>query len=214
LVIGRPKRVTSPGTCDIAPLRCTEAHAPVACARTCTHTHTQVSKARLGLLCSLCRQPYGAPIQCAGGRQCVAAFHPLCARNAGLPMAAEKREVCVWLYVCVCVCVGARACVCVRAHVCAHVCVCVHVCVRSHLDLPGCSSSAPPLQSPSLPLSHQVLYRVRLLSLRCTCVESRRWGQHSRPSQGEKAVEETSAKNACSSLLPLFYSHTVTLWQT
>ena len=73
------------------------------------HTNTQVSKDRLALTCSLCRQPYGAPIQCAGGRQCMVAFHPLCARNAGLPMVA-LREV--------------RQCVC---FVCAFVCVCAFV---------------------------------------------------------------------------------------
>ncbi len=49
---------------------------------------TQVSKARWKLRCQLCRQPHGACIQCAGSGSCFAAFHPLCARSAGLHMAA------------------------------------------------------------------------------------------------------------------------------
>ena len=82
-------------------------------ARSCTHTHThththrinpgdrtppagyQVSKARRELLCSICRQPCGAPIQCAAA-QCRTAFHPLCARNAGLPMVASSEVCVVW----------------------------------------------------------------------------------------------------------------------
>jgi PHD-zinc-finger like domain len=46
----------------------------------------QVSKARLRLLCTLCGQQHGACIQCAGSRACCTAFHPLCARDAGLAM--------------------------------------------------------------------------------------------------------------------------------
>ena len=47
-----------------------------------------VSKARRSLLCSLCKQPYGACIQCAGSSKCYAAFHATCARDAGLKMCA------------------------------------------------------------------------------------------------------------------------------
>lgn len=43
----------------------------------------RVPKARKALLCSLCKQPHGACIQCAGSRKCLVAFHPLCARGAG-----------------------------------------------------------------------------------------------------------------------------------
>ena len=50
--------------------------------------HAQVSKARWKLRCQLCRQPHGACMQCAGSATCFAAFHPLCARSAGLHMAA------------------------------------------------------------------------------------------------------------------------------
>lgn len=43
-------------------------------------------QARFQLSCSLCSQTYGACIQCAGSRQCFAAFHPTCAARAGLRM--------------------------------------------------------------------------------------------------------------------------------
>ena len=50
----------------------------------------QVSKARQGLVCYICRRrdlPVNAPIQCAGGRgKCTRAFHPLCARSIGRVM--------------------------------------------------------------------------------------------------------------------------------
>lgn len=41
----------------------------------------QVTAARLKLRCSLCQQPHGACIQCAGSNSCYTAFHPLCARK-------------------------------------------------------------------------------------------------------------------------------------
>jgi hypothetical protein len=47
-----------------------------------------IPTSRQRLLCQLCKQPYGACIQCAGHRLCFAAFHPCCARDAGLPMFA------------------------------------------------------------------------------------------------------------------------------
>lgn len=43
-------------------------------------------QARFQLSCSLCSQTYGACIQCAGSRQCFAAFHPTCASKEGLRM--------------------------------------------------------------------------------------------------------------------------------
>ena len=52
----------------------------------------QVSKARRKLLCSLCRQPHGACIQCAGSAACFTAFHPLCARAAGCACKAFKSK--------------------------------------------------------------------------------------------------------------------------
>ena len=55
---------------------------------TCVMPGMQVSKARWKLRCQLCRQQHGACIQCAGSNSCFAAFHPLCARSAGLHMAA------------------------------------------------------------------------------------------------------------------------------
>lgn len=45
-----------------------------------------VPPARWALRCCLCRQPHGAPIQCAGNAKCARAFHPLCARAKGLVM--------------------------------------------------------------------------------------------------------------------------------
>ena len=50
-----------------------------------------IGKARLSLRCNLCRQPYGACIQCAGGRTCYSTYHPLCARGRGSRM--EVREM-------------------------------------------------------------------------------------------------------------------------
>lgn len=38
------------------------------------------------LTCSVCDQLYGAAFQCSAGSKCYTAFHPLCARLAGLPM--------------------------------------------------------------------------------------------------------------------------------
>ena len=52
----------------------------------------QVSKARKLLTCALCKQKYGACIQCNGGSKCCTAFHPLCARNAGWSMVACPPE--------------------------------------------------------------------------------------------------------------------------
>ncbi|KAK9811508.1 hypothetical protein WJX72_005018 [[Myrmecia] bisecta] len=40
-------------------------------------------------LCSICRRPYGAIIRCNLGH-CAAAFHPLCARNAGQYLAVRE----------------------------------------------------------------------------------------------------------------------------
>jgi hypothetical protein len=40
------------------------------------------------MLCSICRQPHGAHFQCCAGKKCCTAFHPLCARRAGLPHVA------------------------------------------------------------------------------------------------------------------------------
>ena len=48
----------------------------------------QISKARPALKCSVCAPRYGACVQCAGSRSCFTAFHPLCARGAGLHMAS------------------------------------------------------------------------------------------------------------------------------
>jgi hypothetical protein len=67
---------------------------------TCTHSHVQVTAARKRLLCTVCRQPYGACVQCAGGKNCFTAFHPLCARNSGYKMVMELMQVCVCVYVC------------------------------------------------------------------------------------------------------------------
>ena len=52
------------------------------------HSEPAVSatQARFQLSCSLCSQSYGACIQCAGSRQCFAAFHPTCASKEGLRM--------------------------------------------------------------------------------------------------------------------------------
>ena len=49
----------------------------------------QIEAARKRLNCTVCRQPYGACIQCAGGKSCCRAFHPLCARDAGFAMIME-----------------------------------------------------------------------------------------------------------------------------
>jgi hypothetical protein len=49
-------------------------------------TVTVLAQARFQLSCSLCAQAYGACIQCAGSRQCFAAFHPTCAAREGLRM--------------------------------------------------------------------------------------------------------------------------------
>ena len=43
-------------------------------------------QARKTLSCAICKQHYGACIQCAGSRSCYSAFHVLCARRAKLPM--------------------------------------------------------------------------------------------------------------------------------
>ena len=52
----------------------------------------RVPKARKALLCYLCKQPHGACIQCAGSRKCLVAFHPLCARGAGLTVQWLEEE--------------------------------------------------------------------------------------------------------------------------
>ena len=46
-----------------------------------------VAQGRFQLTCSVCGQLWGACIQCAALRACYTAFHPLCARSAGLHMA-------------------------------------------------------------------------------------------------------------------------------
>ncbi|KAG2498072.1 hypothetical protein HYH03_003832 [Edaphochlamys debaryana] len=43
-------------------------------------------QSRSSLRCFLCRQPHGAPLQCAGDPKCYTAFHPMCAREAGLAL--------------------------------------------------------------------------------------------------------------------------------
>lgn len=43
-------------------------------------------QAKWQLTCYLCQQRYGACIQCAGSNKCFLAFHPSCARSAGLLM--------------------------------------------------------------------------------------------------------------------------------
>lgn len=43
-------------------------------------------QAKCQLTCYLCQQRYGACIQCAGSSKCFLAFHPSCARSAGLVM--------------------------------------------------------------------------------------------------------------------------------
>ena len=50
----------------------------------------RIGRARLSLRCGICRQPYGACVQCAGGAKCYATYHPLCARGRGYRM--EVRE--------------------------------------------------------------------------------------------------------------------------
>lgn len=52
-----------------------------------------ISKERWKLTCSICKVPYGACIQCRTSN-CRVAFHPLCARSAGLCMEVleEKRK--------------------------------------------------------------------------------------------------------------------------
>ena len=50
-------------------------------------------QARFQLSCSLCSQTYGACIQCAGSRQCFAAFHPTCASREGLRMVCLSARV-------------------------------------------------------------------------------------------------------------------------
>jgi PHD-zinc-finger like domain len=47
---------------------------------------SQVPVSRFTLQCDLCKQPHGAAVQCSAGSRCCTAFHPLCARLAGLPM--------------------------------------------------------------------------------------------------------------------------------
>jgi hypothetical protein len=52
----------------------------------------QISRLRYSLGCSLCDQCYGASVQCSAGNKCYTAFHPLCARLAGLPMQEINTE--------------------------------------------------------------------------------------------------------------------------
>ena len=49
-------------------------------------------QARRQLRCSICKQAYGACIQCSGHKHCFTAFHPLCARAAGLVMDSVHDE--------------------------------------------------------------------------------------------------------------------------
>ncbi len=51
----------------------------------------ELTKARTGLTCCLCRQPYGACIQCCAPK-CYTAFHPSCARDAALRMVSVTDE--------------------------------------------------------------------------------------------------------------------------
>ena len=41
---------------------------------------------RYRLHCVVCQQQYGACLQCSANKHCFEAFHPLCAREAGLHM--------------------------------------------------------------------------------------------------------------------------------
>ncbi len=52
----------------------------------------QAVQSRSSLLCFLCKQPHGAPVQCAGDSRCYTAFHPMCAREAGLAMCEMRAE--------------------------------------------------------------------------------------------------------------------------
>ncbi|GLI69245.1 hypothetical protein VaNZ11_013821 [Volvox africanus] len=53
----------------------------------------KVVQNRASLRCSLCKQPHGACIQCAGGVRCYTAFHPMCAREGGLAMCELRLSV-------------------------------------------------------------------------------------------------------------------------
>ncbi|GIL92473.1 hypothetical protein Vretifemale_19939 [Volvox reticuliferus] len=53
----------------------------------------KVVQNRASLRCSLCKQPHGACIQCAGGVRCYTAFHPMCAREAGVAMCELRFSV-------------------------------------------------------------------------------------------------------------------------
>lgn len=59
----------------------TSVHSGGAC--TAIEGKSLIKADRWGRVCSLCRQSHGAIIRCNLGH-CATAFHPLCARNAGL----------------------------------------------------------------------------------------------------------------------------------
>ena len=59
----------------------------------CSDPSTSAMQARFQLSCSLCSQTYGACIQCAGSRQCFAAFHPTCASREGLRMVSLSATI-------------------------------------------------------------------------------------------------------------------------
>lgn len=78
-----------PETCPLEEAADAAAQRAVGIAGTVSGLH-RVPRARKALLCSLCKQPHGACVQCAGSRKCLVAFHPLCARGAGYTV--EWRE--------------------------------------------------------------------------------------------------------------------------
>jgi hypothetical protein len=56
-----------------------------------TPAHAQAIQSRASLRCFLCKQPHGACIQCSA--RCYTAFHPMCAREAGLAMCELRQDV-------------------------------------------------------------------------------------------------------------------------
>lgn len=76
-------------------LQCFPLHAckyPMLCSEACRRASVQVSSGRYDLTCYLCEKQHGAALQCAAGNRCFKAFHPLCARLAGLPMQEVHSE--------------------------------------------------------------------------------------------------------------------------
>jgi len=66
---------------------CIDPSKPVAITNT-----DKISSARGKLTCVLCKQPYGACIQCNADPKCYTSFHVLCAANAGLYLAVRERR--------------------------------------------------------------------------------------------------------------------------